>query len=565
LIAQKLTAAPESEQLKSHFTNPKVLTRFVCGVARSGGRMPEDSLSDVEIPITCTLHNLTDSEKPTIRILLYTDDPQEVVEQTGPGFGLGVMISHLRSRPPAFANLWVKLVSRYPQGSDKASNKINIVLEEAEKAQKPFDQVWVFGLHQINKQRFSLGIGGGGPESELDRDEVSALRTRMDAGLGVLVTGDHANERPEGALDNPESPIPDDARNEQFLGLGRALGRSIPRAGMLRDWEGKPTANPRHSFNTQVIAFGTSLTQIGFQKDPIPQQLILKTFNERGKPSFEGRPHPLFFYRQGTAILLYPDHLHEGAVTLPAELDEKLWPKTIDGFQPQPRIVAHGVDKRNARKLKLIAVYDGDAVNAGRIVADSTWHHYFNVNLREFPPGSAPLTPADQIGQYYANLALWLSPLAKRAEMADAMSRWLERQPEIAEVVGPQPSSRNSDVLMTGSLAMKYLAEVASDCEVHELLQLIVPRSTGKRYESLYFPDESSSLSPLPSKELLLGLLIHKTSKEPTEMLTLEALSEARLTFRRDAIMAASAIAFKRQRRRVELTAQRSQRLFPDT
>ncbi|HJT29488.1 MAG TPA: hypothetical protein VJ784_18890, partial [Pyrinomonadaceae bacterium] len=257
--------------------------------------MPEDSPNDAETSISCTLHNLPDSEKPTIRILLYTDDPQEVVQQTGSPFGLGVMISHLQSRPPAFAKLCVKLVSRYPKGSDKASNKINIVLEEAEKAQKPFDQVWFFGLHQINKQRFSLGIGGGGPESELDKNEVSALRTRMDAGLGVLVTGDHANERPEGALDNPDSPIPDDARNEQFLGLGRALGRSVPRAGMLRDWEGNPTSDPRHSFNTQVITFGTSLTQIGLQKDTVPQQLILKTFNERGKPSFDGHPHPLFF------------------------------------------------------------------------------------------------------------------------------------------------------------------------------------------------------------------------------------------------------------------------------
>jgi hypothetical protein len=526
--------------------------------------MPEDSPNDAETSISCTLHNLPDSEKPTIRILLYTDDPQEVVQQTGSPFGLGVMISHLQSRPPAFAKLCVKLVSRYPKGSDKASNKINIVLEEAEKAQKPFDQVWFFGLHQINKQRFSLGIGGGGPESELDKNEVSALRTRMDAGLGVLVTGDHANERPEGALDNPDSPIPDDTRNEQFLGLGRALGRSVPRAGMLRDWEGNPTSDPRHSFNTQVITFGTSLTQIGLQKDTVPQQLILKTFNERGKPSFDGHPHPLFFYRDGTAIILYPDHLHEGAVTLPDEFDENLWPRTVDGFQPKPRIVAYGVDKRNARKLKLIAVYDGDAVNAGRIVADSTWHHYFNVNLREFPPRSEPQTPADQIGQYYANLALWLSPLTKRAEMADAMSRWLERQPEIAEVVGPQPSSRNSDVLVTGSLAMKYLADVASDCEVHELLQLIVSRSPGKQYESLYFPEESRSLSPLPSKELLLGLLIHKTTKEPAELLTLEASNEARFTFRRNAIMTASAIAFKRQRRRVELTARRSKRLFPN-
>src|ERR1044072_214208 len=364
--------------------------------------MPEDSSESV---ISCSLHNLPDSEKPPIRVLLYTDDPQEVVETTGPPFGLGAMMSHLRSHPPAFSRLCVKLVSRYTLGSAAASHKINTVLEEAEAAKKPFDQVWFFGLHQINKNKFELGIGGGGPARELDKDEFVALKTRMDAGsLGVLVTGDHANQRPGDALDNPDAPIPDEeARKAPFLGLGRALGRFIPRAGMLRDWEGNPTADPRHSFNTQVLTFGTSLTQLGFQEDPVAQQLILKTFNERGKPALEGRPHPLFLYKKGTAIILYPDHLHEGTVTLPTKLPEDVWPKTAD-FQPTPRIIAYGVDKRNAKKLKLVAAYDGDLVNAGRIVADSTWHHYFNVNLTAFPAPSEPLTAADQIGQYYANL-----------------------------------------------------------------------------------------------------------------------------------------------------------------
>jgi len=524
--------------------------------------MPEDSPEPI---FTRPLHNLPDSEKPPIRILLYTDDPQEVVETTGPPFGLGELISRLETHPPAFSRLSVKLVPRYPKGSSTASNKINTVLAEAETAKKPFDQVWFFGLHQINKKKFELGIGGGGPESELDKNEFEALKTRMDAGsLGVLVTGDHANQRPGDALDNPDSPIPDETRNARFLGLGRALGRCIPRAGMLRDWEGDPTANPRHSFNTQVLTFGTSLTQIGFQQDPVPQQLILKTFNERGKPSFEGRPHPLFFYKQGAAILLYPDHLHEGAVTLPKYLPEDVWPQK-DGFQPKPRIVAHGVDKRNARRLKLIAVYDGDVVNAGRIVADSTWHHYFNVNLTGFPARSDPNTAADQIGQYYANLALWLSPRAKRSQMAKAMSLWLTRQPAIAELVGPEPSKRTSDVVVTGGIARKYLEEVASDCEVHELLQLLVPRSDGKRYESLYFPDESRTLSPVPSKELLLGSLIHKGPKESAHVLDLEAGGEVSFTAPAEAFATASAIAFKRQRRRVELAARRALRLFPGT
>ncbi len=525
--------------------------------------MPQDSFSNAQTLITRELHNLSTAEKPTIRILLYTDDPELVVEQTGPPFGLGAMIDQIRSHPLAFANVLPVLKSRYPNHTAMPVKKIDTLLEEAEDRNEPFDQVWFFGIHQINKTNFRLRVGGGGPESELDRAEVAALRTRMDRGVGVLVTGDHANERPVDAVDNPDSPCPDEARGEQYLGLGRALGRCIPRAGMMRDWEGDPTSDPRRSFNTQVVTFGTSLTQRAFQQDPVPQQLILKTFNERGKPALEGRPHPLFFYRQGEAILLFPDHLHEGAVCVPEKLKEELWPRA-ERFQPKPRVVAYGVDKRNARKLKLIAVYDGDIAGAGRIVADSTWHHYFNTNLTAFPARSAPLTAADQIGQYYANLVLWLTPRAKRSQMAHAMTLWISRQPELAELVGPNPSKRMSDVLFTGGLSMKYLAEVASDCEIHELLQMVVPRPNGKRYESLYFPEESRTLTPLPSRELLLGSLIHDAPQESAEMLAMEAFSEARLTFRLNAIATASAIAFKRQKRRVEEAARRAQTLFAD-
>jgi len=142
---------------------------------------------------------------------------------------------------------------------------------------------------------------------------------------------------------------------------------------------------------------------------------------------------------------------------------------------------------------------------------------------------------------------------------------WLTRQPAIAELVGPEPSKRTSDVVVTGGIARKYLEEVASDCEVHELLQLLVPRSDGKRYESLYFPDESRTLSPVPSKELLLGSLIHKGPKESAHVLDLEAGGEVSFTAPAEAFATASAIAFKRQRRRVELAARRALRLFPGT
>ncbi len=520
--------------------------------------MPEESAFKDPTTIKSKLLNL--ENEPTIKILLYTDDPQMVVRPTGPPLGLGMMISHLETHPLAFANISITLKSRYPTFTATPVQRINQLLKD-EEATKAFDQVWFFGLHQINKDQFRLGINGGGPDSELDKEERQYLAAQMDNGLGVLVTGDHANRRPTDARDNPDAPCKDDARNERFLGLGRALGRCIPRAGQMRDWENDPTANPRHSINSQVLTFGADIEkETRFQEDAIGQQLILKTFNRAGRPARQGLPHPLFLYKQGRAIQLFPDHLHEGAATVPAELNSD-W-KTVNGIQPKPRIVAYGLDKRNGRKFKLLSVYDGDAVGAGRIVADSSWHHYFNDNLNRFPPQSRLNSAADQIGQFYANLALWLAPRSKRMMMAHTMARWLKEQPLIAELAGSVPSQHIDTMVTTGTIAKKMLAEVASDCEIHELLQMIVPESWTKRFESLYFPEGRFTLSPLPSKELMLGSLIHAAPKELPESVTMAMSSEDTVLVERNAMTTAAEIAFKKQELRIKGTAKLAQKLF---
>ena len=526
--------------------------------------MPNDASDDAPIIASRTLHNLPNDEKPTIRILLYTDDPQQIVRNAGPDMGLGLMINHLVGHAPAFANLSITYEPRYKGAGSKANNKINVVLDNADAKNEPFDQVWVFGLHQVNRESFSLGVGKGGPESELDNDEINAFKRRMDTGLGVLITGDHANRRPSDVAPlDPKSICDDPHRGERFLGLGRALGRCIPRAGELRDWEGKPTSQPRYSFNTQVVLFGTDVTDSGFQRDTAAQQLILQTFNDKGRPSLTGQPHPLFFYRQGHAIQLFPDHLHEGAVVIPERLDER-WP-TKEGVQPQPRIIAHGLDKRNGNLLKLVAAYDGDFVGAGRIVADSTWHHYFNVNLRSFQHPGNPFTATDQIGQYYRNLAFWLTPRKLRVEMTEVMARWIAQHPSIAELVGPRPSKLLSEIMQTGAAAMRVLTEVASACEIHELFQTLVPESKRRGYESFYFPERGFALSPLPSKELLLGALVHGVTLESPQTMALNVSTEARLAAHRSTISAASELAFKRQKLRVERTARSLQRFVGDT
>jgi hypothetical protein len=469
------------------------------------------------------LAGLTRLKKPTIKILLYTDAPEVVVKEPVGDFGLGRMIALLRSHAPAFADLCVKWESRYPKGSTHAENKIHIVLRrEEDETGYPFDQIWFFGIHQVNKKNFDPRLGGGGPESELDQDEVDALRTWMDKGGGVLMTGDHANERPTDALPpDPKPPCPYQNGNDNYAGLGRALGRCVPRAGEMRDWDGPPTAREEDSNNTQVTPFircnEPFPAQILFQRDRVPQQLILPTFDEKGKPMRGGQPHPLFFYRDGCGLIqFFPDHLHEGQVVIPNTSNQKLWLRNSAGFQPQPRVVAYGLDKRSGNRIDLLAAYDGSAVGVGRIVADSTWHHYFNINLSGFTQPTGPGSPIDQIGQFYGNLAVWLSPNVKRFEMAKAMFRWLGQDPQVLEELGPPQQANVADKLRAGAAALQFLTRVSSPCEIHELLQMPVPGYYFyvEPFETLYFPERGYNLSCLPSKELLLGNIIKRYPHE---------------------------------------------------
>lgn len=444
--------------------------------------------------------------KPIIKILLYTDDPNGIRdgrELTD----LGTMIDHLHAHAPTFARLDIKWLSRNSSSQKHADNKLDA------KMLKEYDQLWFFGVHQLSRENFALSILKGGPHSELDEDEVTALDNWMKVdgtsesrGGGVLMTGDHANPRLEGGLPSHNKLCPDNSEKEEFLGLGRALGHCVPRAGLLRKWEGTPTACKKDSFNTQVLVPGIDIDDQQLQVDPSPQELILQRFDAKGNSVPNGYPHPLFFYKGGSYIEVFPDHAHEGAVIIPDTFDEKVWPKG-KVVQPKPQVVAYGTDKRKLQLLNIIAAYNGDCAGVGRIVADSTWHHYLNINLLEFGTPAQAGTPADKIGQFYGNLALWLSPRSVRRKMAYLMFLWLVNNLLIWEELG-------CGLLDIGRTAYSLLLRIASPCEIHELLLAVIPDDYCEQSETLYFPERGFSQSPVPSKDLILGSIIDSYQQE---------------------------------------------------
>lgn len=438
------------------------------------------------------------AKRPTIKILLYTDDPNAI--SNGKNLlGLSSMIDRLHAHGPSFATLVVKWVSRSSDLDHHADNKLNTVLRrEVEQTGEPFDEIWFFGLHQANTAKFSLSVFRGGPQSELDASEVDALEQWMKVqggagGGGVLMTGDHNNPAPPNWLRNQNGQSPTPSQTPELLGLGRAIGHCVPRAGQLRKWHGPPSSSAENSLNT--------LASTGFQTDRLPQKITLELVNADGVPDRRGQPHPLFFYRSGSFIDVFPDHRHEGALVIPDLSNKSVWPTGPNG-QPKPCVVAFGTDRRKCERINLVTAYDGDHAGVGRIVADSSWHHYVNINLKGFPHPAPANSDSDKIGQFYGNLAIWLAPLHKRRQMAQAMYEELADYTLLLE----QPDN----TIRTGKIAYKLLGRSTSPCEIHELL-----RAFGQEQFSQTRLSESRIPGELEQfEQQTLGLVLDSFQKE---------------------------------------------------
>jgi hypothetical protein len=282
-----------------------------------------------------------------------------------------------------------------------------------------YDVIWLFGYEGWN--------GAPNPNhSPISPTEVDAIHNFMDSGGGVFATGDH-------------------------YGMGSFMCGKIPRVGTMRKWFGRAVDQPAGypaqamdwsntavtSVNRPPVSTPTSSTnplpldpndptknradttqrnpettgaapdtanvfQFDDQSDSLPQTL-----------SFPGGiVHPI---RQGQngPLSQFPDHMHEGEVVTPASpIDPTEYPSE-GGYQPLPAIIATGgivpnhatnVDGSTCEQnnfttdqtytaggtIGILCAYDGRAANKGRIVTDSSWHHYLDINLVGDPCGSTP-------------------------------------------------------------------------------------------------------------------------------------------------------------------------------
>jgi hypothetical protein len=65
-----------------------------------------------------------------------------------------------------------------------------------------------------------------------------------------------------------------------------------------------------------------------------------------------------------------------------------------------------------ARRFPNIVAYDGQLIGMGRVVVQSTWHHWFDMNLRGFIEAKQmglPHDTYDRILRYYSNVGIYLA------------------------------------------------------------------------------------------------------------------------------------------------------------
>lgn len=306
-----------------------------------------------------------------------------------------------------------------------------------------YDQIWLFGVD-------------GGAFS-LSNAEVAVISTFMNGGGGVFATGDHAT-------------------------LGRALCGSLPRIRHMREWQAVPMGTEPdvsvavNRIDTVVNPGANGLYEFADQSDAIPQRIypnyrVIDTDGLAGT-AWQATVHPLLMLPGAPATRsstdagggssgftldmdVLPDHPHESVcyeVNAPGVLGGAY---TIGGqnFPEFPanaatpaqrvgaEIVAFAVSGGRSvwngawkppvrpRMFGAIAAYDGrlaqpypgQTQRPGRIVCDSTWHHFVNINLDGTGSGrnglgtgsGAAFTPSpdlEKIYTYYRNIVRWLQP-----------------------------------------------------------------------------------------------------------------------------------------------------------
>lgn len=410
----------------------------------------------------------------TVKILFYADGV--IQYDGGPFLGAKQVIATLTADLYPWVHFEITTAHRL---TDPSADHQNIDLAQALSLDN-FDELWIYSIQSSPVLTMA--------------ELADAQKFMNERGGGVLITGDHAD-------------------------LGAAF-KNLPRAGKMRLLPAPNAAPPE--WNTTLRPGADAVYDADDQSDQFPQQIEL-TWYWAGT-SWK-RPHPLLCTPLGP-ITIFPDHQHEGEAIAPPADSEREWPGGVSA-----EVIARGsiIDPSGqvGRRIGLLSVYDGHQVSVGRIVADSTWHHHFDINVRGIPgdpahsgfvkPGTDQWLPgATKIEHYFLNSAIWLAPPDKQQAM-----RFAAWWPALwgAELIQLDATSLYPAVL--GKAAFDALGRRAPQCVVFDWVWDLLPADVRESFVPLLTqPDPPPLLeyaAGVITRQLKEAMGAHPNQPLPTE------------------------------------------------
>jgi hypothetical protein len=437
----------------------------------------------------------------TLKILIVVDGS---INFSTTGFGLGLLIDTLRDPVYNYVRFDVTLADREGIASEDIDADIyqpryrGFRFDRTESDGSPtldkYQQVWCFGFNPGNTGFTSDESIENPVYAPLSNGELAVLTRWMNEKQGgVLAMGDH-----------------------HFLGASMCY--RIPRVGTMRRWtnaQGVPPINGANRYDTnrpstpaQANIAGGNPAQIPFanQGDTVPQPIEVKRYRLRSLSALQRkyRPHPIFCDPQRGVINILPDHPHEGRLYEDDEVEidgsynfndyAGLEYPEAAGIRPQPEVIAWANTLSDppynfakgptpARRFGLVSIYDGHQANVGRVVVDTTWHHWFSENLVGMK-NDTTTNYYERIQTYFRNVGIWLATPSQRSRML-SVANWYS----LFTVQGVQEFTRIDPIWLIGSTAKDILGRNVSPCVISEWLIDFIRPEVLQRLDQIFIDD----------------------------------------------------------------------------
>ncbi|HET9864184.1 MAG TPA: hypothetical protein VFP37_12115, partial [Steroidobacteraceae bacterium] len=153
------------------------------------------------------------------------------------------------------------------------------------------------------------------------------------------------------------------------------------------------------------------------------------------------------------------------------------------------------------KRFGLVGTYDGNPVGIGRVVVDSTWHHWFSLNLVGIAE-ALDQTAFLKMQTYYRNVGLWLTTPLQRLLMT-VMGVW----GHLVEAA-PEEFSPNDSPWQIGERLNARLRATTSEAMIDEWLAAILdPAFAAAIQRTSRKPECDPSWHALPQEVIRRALL----------------------------------------------------------